>query len=257
MAAIRLNKLLSQAGIASRRVADELIRQGRVSVNGHAAAELGTKADPERDEIKVDGRRLGRAPERRYLLMNKPRGVVSTRTDPQRRTTVIDLLSRAKIKGYFYPVGRLDADSEGVILLTNDGEFAERVTHPRYEMERTYEAQVEGVPDPRDLERLRKGIIIEGRRTAAAQVRLVRVVPGKENSQAVVELTIREGRNRQIRRMCDAIAHPVARLRRTRIGTISGGGLRPGQIRDLTPAEILALTRPAVSAPRRAAPSRS
>jgi pseudouridine synthase len=257
MTVVRLNKILSHAGLASRRVADELIRQGRVEVNGHPVSELGSKADPERDDIRVDGRRLGRAPQRRYIQMNKPRGVVSTRTDPQRRTTVIDLLTLAGVKGYFYPVGRLDAESEGVLLLTNDGDFAERVTHPRYEMARTYEAQVEGVPDERDLERLRRGITLDGRRTLPATVRLARVVPVKGGSQAILELTLREGRNRQVRRMCDAIAHPVERLRRTRIGTLSAAGLRPGQIRDLTPAEIKALVRLPVSAPRRAAPSKN
>ena len=243
MSLIRLNKLLSHAGIASRRAAEDLIRQGRIELNGHIVTELGTKADPERDDVRVDGRRLGRAPERRYLLMYKPRGIVSTRTDPQRRTTVINLLAAAGINGYFYPVGRLDAESEGLILLTNDGDFAERVTHPRYELERTYEAQVEGVPEERDLERLRKGVTIEGRRTLPAKVRLLRHVGGRGSAQAVIELTIREGRNRQVRRMCDAIAHPVDRLRRTRIGPISGGALRPGQIRDLTQAEIQALTK--------------
>src|SRR5262245_17655001 len=166
---IRLNKLLSHAGIASRRLADDLIRHGRIEINGHVVTELGTKADPERDDVRVDGRRISRAPERRYLLMNKPRGVVSTRTDPQHRKTVIDLLVLAGIKGYFYPVGRLDAESEGLILLTNDGDFAEKVTHPRYELDRTYEAEVEGVPDARDLDRLRHGVTIDGRRTLPAK----------------------------------------------------------------------------------------
>jgi len=125
---IRLNKLLSQSGVASRRAADELIRQGRVEVNRQVVSALGTKADPARDEIRIDGRRLKAVPARRYLLLNKPRGVVSTRSDPQGRTTVVDLVTRAGIGGYFYPVGRLDFDSEGLIILTNDGEFAERVT---------------------------------------------------------------------------------------------------------------------------------
>jgi pseudouridine synthase len=254
---IRINKLLSHAGIASRRMADELITQGRVELNGHVVTELGTKADPERDDVRVDGRRLGKAPERRYLLLNKPRGIVSTRTDPQQRRTVIDLVAMAGIKGYFYPVGRLDFDSEGVMLLTNDGDFAERVTHPRYELERTYEAQVAGVPDAKDIDRLRKGVTIEGHRTLPAKVRVLREVGGKGSTGAVIELTICEGRNRQVRRMCDAIGHPVDKLRRTRIGTISAGGLKPGDIRDLTPGEIQALTRPAVSAPRRGSPSRS
>lgn len=241
MPSVRLNKLLSQTGVASRRLADELMRQGRVSVNGATITELGTKADPDRDDVRVDGRRLKLKQERRYLLLYKPRGVMSTRSDPQRRKTVVDLVAAAGVRGYFYPVGRLDYDSEGLILLTNDGEFAERVTHPRYELDRTYEALVAGVPDERDLDRLRRGVTIDGQRTLPAVVRLVRVIDGRDGSQAVLELTLREGRNRQVRDMCDAIGHPVDRLRRTRIGSISDRGMRNGQIRDLTPAEIKSL----------------
>ena len=235
---IRINKLLSTHGIASRRAADELITQGRVEVNGSVVTALGTKADPDVDEIKVDGRRLKTAPVKRYLLLNKPAGVVATRSDPQRRKTVIDLLGKVGISGYFFPVGRLDYDSEGLIILTNDGAFADRVTHPRYELERTYEALVEGVPDERDLERLRRGVPIEGRRTQPAKVKLLRVVTTKRGAQSILELTIREGRNRQVRKMCDGIAHPVAGLRRTRIGPISDSKLRTGQFRDLTAAEV-------------------
>jgi pseudouridine synthase len=260
---IRLQKILSQAGLASRRAAEELMRQGRVEVNGKPVTELGTKADPDRDDIRVDGRRVKPPPARRYLLMLKPRGVLSTRTDPQHRTTVIDLLARAGITGYFYPVGRLDYDSEGVILLTNDGALAERVMHPRYELERTYEAQVAGVPGDRDLARLRHGVLIDGRKTLPARVELLRVVHAKEGPQAVLEITIREGRNRQVRHMCDAIACPVERLRRTRIGPITGKGLRPGDFRDLSPAELRALTRAASpsagppTSPPPSSPSRS
>jgi pseudouridine synthase len=260
MADVRLNKLLSQCGVASRRAADDLIGQGRVELNGRIVTELGTKADPERDDVRVDGRRLKTGGERRYLLMYKPAGVVSTRSDPQRRRTVIDLLTTAGIGGYFYPVGRLDYESEGLILLTNDGTFAERVTHPRYELPRTYEAFVEGVPDERDLDRLRHGIEIEGRRTNPAIVKLVRVTPAHGHPQALLEITLREGRNRQVRHMCDAIAHPVARLRRTRIGSISDRVIKPGQIRDLTPAEVARLMKPttgSTSAPSAHAQSRA
>jgi pseudouridine synthase len=235
---IRLNKLLSSYGIASRRAADELIEQGRVQINGRAVTELGTKADPDRDDIRVDGRRLKTAPVKRYLLMNKPVGVMSTRSDPQRRTTVVDLLSRGGLGGYFYPVGRLDYDSEGLIILTNDGAFAERMAHPRHELERTYEALVEGVPDERDLERLRKGVPIDGQRTLPAQVRVRRSHKTRKGEQTVLEIVIREGRNRQVRKMCDSIAHPVARLRRVKFGAITDSKLRPGQFRDLTPAEM-------------------
>jgi 23S rRNA pseudouridine2605 synthase len=181
--------------------------------------------------------------ERRYLLMNKPRGVMSTRSDPQHRRTVIDVLAEAGVQGYFYPVGRLDYDSEGLLLLTNDGDFAERVTHPRYELERTYEALVVGVPDDRDLDRLRRGVVIDGKKTLPARVRVLRVLDSKGGPQALLELTLREGRNRQVRHMADAIGHPVDRLRRTRIGPIADRALRPGQIRDLSPREIASLQR--------------
>lgn len=239
--AVRLNKVLSMFGVASRRAADEMITQGRVELNGRVVTELGTKADLDKDEIKVDGRRLKVAPVKRYLLMYKPVGVMATRSDPQRRTTVIDLLAKLGITGYFYPVGRLDYDSEGLIILTNDGTFADRVTHPRYELERTYEAVVEGIPDERDLERLRRGVPIEGKRTHPAKISLKRTLPGRKGEQSVLEIVIREGRNRQIRKMCDAIAHPVARLRRLRIGSITDRRLRPGDFRDLTGPEIKSL----------------
>ncbi len=254
---MRLNKFLSQCGVASRRASDELIAQGRVTVNGRVVAELGSKIEPAGDDVRVDGRRVRQAAEFRYLLLNKPRGVVSTRSDPQRRTTVIDLLARAGIGGYFYPVGRLDYDTEGLLLVTNDGEFAQAVSHPSAELERTYEAQVLGVPDARDVERLRRGVTIDGRRTLPAHVRVLRVVRTRAGEQAVLELTIREGRNRQVRKMCDAIAHPVERLRRTRIGSIEDRSLRPGQVRDLTPAERRQLAGGRAAARRSKPSSRS
>jgi len=255
MPLLRLNKILSQAGAASRRLADELIQNGRVEVNGTVVSELGAKANPAADDIRVDGRRLKMDTERRYLLMNKPKGVLSTRSDPHKRKTVIEVLAAAGVKGYFYPVGRLDYDSEGLILLTNDGEFAERVTHPRYELERTYEAVVEGVPDERDIERLRRGVTIEGKRTLPATVFLTRVTDGRGGPQAVLELTLREGRNRQVRHMCSAIAHPVERLKRIQIGGLTDRNLRPGQIRDLTEDEVKALMSPEANAPMRPLPT--
>jgi 23S rRNA pseudouridine2605 synthase len=168
----RLQKILSQAGLASRRTTEQLMREGRVTVNGRTVTELGTKADPAADDIRVDGRRV-RPPERkRYLLLNKPRGYVSTRDDPQRRPTVIDLL--AGVREYVYPVGRLDFDSEGLLILTNDGDLTARLTHPRHGVERVYEARVRGVPDRHALERLAGGVVIDGRRTSPARARLVR-----------------------------------------------------------------------------------
>jgi pseudouridine synthase len=249
---IRLQKILSHAGVASRRAAEELIRQHRVEVNGAVVTELGTKADPEHDEIRVDGRRLPKAsPVRRYVLMFKPREVMSTRADPQRRTTVIELLGRAGIHGYFYPVGRLDFESEGLLVLTNDGEFAERLTHPRHEVERVYEAHLLGVPDERDIHRLQRGIVIDGRRTRPARIHVRGTYAAGREEHTLVEITLHEGRNRQVRRMCEAIGHPVVRLIRTRIGTIADKRLRPGQIRDLTPQEVASLMEGASPARRR------
>src|SRR5580765_8037014 len=159
----RLQKILSQAGIASRRASEQLMLEGRVTVNGDTIRELGTKADAARDDIRVDGRRIKIAAHHVYVLLNKPRGYVTTRSDPQKRPTVIDLL--AGVRDYVYPVGRLDYETEGLLILTNDGDLAARLTHPRHGVARVYEAHVRGVPDARDLARLAKGVVIEGRRT--------------------------------------------------------------------------------------------
>jgi 23S rRNA pseudouridine2605 synthase len=252
---VRLQKILAMSGVASRRAAEELIRQGRVSVNGHTVTELGTKADPSTDEIRVDGRRL-KGPERlRYLLLYKPTGVVTTRSDPGRRPTVLHLLPG--VREYVYPVGRLDYDSEGLLLLTNDGDLAAQLTHPRHGVEREYHAWVLGVPDDRDLQRLGRGVPIEGRRTEPADVTLVHHGRGKRSGQAMLSIVIREGRNRQVRKMCDAIGHPVESLIRVRIGPLKDSRLKPGQFRDLTDEEVQRLkkaahsgTRPRASAPR-------
>src|SRR5213596_2337298 len=168
----RLQKILSQAGIASRRASEQLMLEGRVTVNGVTVTELGTKADPSHDDIRVDGRRIKSDERRRYLLLNKPRGYVTTRSDPQRRPTVIDLLRG--VREYVYPVGRLDFESEGLLLLTNDGDLAARLTHPRHGVARVYEARVLGVPDAHDLDRLARGLVIDGRPTQSANVRMVR-----------------------------------------------------------------------------------
>src|SRR6266849_7742848 len=164
----RLQKILSQAGVASRRASEQLMREGRVSVNGVTILELGTKADPARDEIRVDGRRVKVVEYHRYLLLNKPRGYVTTRSDPQRRPTVIDLLRG--VREYVYPVGRLDYESEGLLLLTNDGDLAARLTHPSHGVVRVYEVGVRGVPDAHDMSRLTKGVTIDGHRTQPAEV---------------------------------------------------------------------------------------
>jgi 23S rRNA pseudouridine2605 synthase len=248
----RLQKILSAAGIASRRAAEDYIRQGRVTVNGEVVVELGTKADPEADDIRVDGRRVKPAGRRLYILMNKPRGYITSRSDPQHRPTVIDLLKDAGIRDYVYPVGRLDFDSEGLLVLTSDGDLAAHLTHPSHEVEREYHVQVRGVPDRHSLERLARGVVIEGRRTAPARVRLRRTFDSPAGEQAVLSIVIHEGRNRQVRKMLDAIAHPVVRLRRVRIGPITDDRLKPGEFRELTSREITALT-----ATRRAASPRT
>lgn len=227
--------------MSSRRVAEELIKQGRVEVNGHVANELGTRANPDVDDIRVDGRRLKMGGDRKYYLMYKPRGVVSTRSDPQQRETVIDVLARAGVKGYFYPVGRLDYDSEGLLIMTNDGTLAEKVTHPKHELERAYEVRIAGLPEERDLDRLARGIVIDGRRTLPAGVRVIRTYPDKAEPQALIEVVIKEGRNRQVRRMFEGTGHPVIELRRTRIGPITDRRIKPGQVRALTPDEVKAL----------------
>jgi pseudouridine synthase len=235
----RLQKVLAQAGIASRRAAEKLIAEGRVSVNRTTVREMGVKADPAVDDIRVDGRRL-RAPERhRYILLNKPAGVVTTRSDPQRRRTVMDLIEG--VREYVYPVGRLDYDTEGLLLLTNDGELAARLTHPRHEVERTYEAHLAGTPDDDAIDQLRRGIPLDGRRTLPAEVTRLSRVPvnaGRQARNSVVLITIREGRNRQVRRMCEAVGHPVQKLRRVRFGPIADKRLRPGEWRELTKIEV-------------------
>src|ERR1044071_1289115 len=166
----RLQKILSQAGVASRRASEQLMLEGRVTVNGKTVRELGTKADLSHDDIRVDGSRVKAAERHRYILLNKPRGYVTTRSDPERRKTVIDLLRG--VKEYVYPVGRLDYDSEGLLLLMNDGELAARLTHPSHGIARVYEARVLGVPDAHDLDRLARGVTIDGRRTGPADVQI-------------------------------------------------------------------------------------
>jgi 23S rRNA pseudouridine2605 synthase len=236
MPEIRLQKILSMSGVASRRAAEALIVQGRITVNGRPVTALGSKADPVADDIRVDGRRIRGAESVRYLLLHKPRGYVTTRSDPSRRRTVIDLLKG--VREYVYPVGRLDYDSEGLLLLTNDGALAAALTHPRHRIEREYHAWVLGEPDGRDLERLERGVSIDGRRTLPATVKAIHHGRGRHAGQTLLAITIREGRNRQVRKMCEAIGHPVASLTRVRIGPIADAKLRPGEFRDLAAEEV-------------------
>lgn len=230
----RLQKILSAAGVASRRASEQMILEGRVTVNGDTVRELGTKADPGRDVIKVDGRRIKTVVRNRYIALYKPKGYVTTRSDPEGRRTVMDLVGEGD---YIYPVGRLDYDSEGLLLLTSDGDLAARLMHPRHEVEKTYEVIVAGMPDVRALEKLKKGVFIEGGRTAPAHVHVGSIVKGARPTTKLT-IVIHEGRNRQIRRMCSAVGLPVRELRRVRMGPIGLGRLKPGQWRDLTADEV-------------------
>jgi len=244
---VRLQKILSVAGIASRRSAERLIADGRVTVNGQLARRLGTCADPGADDIRVDGRRVGAARQRRYLIVHKPRGYVTTRIDPQRRRTVLDLVPR--VRDYIYPVGRLDYDSEGLLLLTNDGDLAARLTHPRHGVPRVYEATVMGVPTPLQLRRLARGVNIKGRRTLNTEVRLLSNRRLRQGNHARVQIVLREGRNRQVRQMFETIGHPVVRLRRTALGPLRLRGLKVGEARNLVREELEALRRAAIVLP--------
>jgi pseudouridine synthase len=245
----RLQKILSQAGIASRRASEQLMLDGRVTVNGTTVRELGTKADPAADDIRVDGRRISVPEHHRYVLLNKPRGYVTTRSDPEQRPTVLDLLKG--VREYVYPVGRLDFDSEGLLILTNDGELAARLTHPRHGVPRVYEAKVLGTPDEHDLKRLSRGVLVDERRTGPAEVQLL---PPGRSANATLRITVREGRNRQVRKMCEAIGHPVDHLKRIAIGPIRDQRLKLGFWRDLTDEEVRRLQAAARSVP--AAPGR-
>jgi 23S rRNA pseudouridine2605 synthase len=215
--------------------------EGRVTINGATVRELGTKADAARDDIRVDGVRVRPPREPVYLLLNKPKGVVTTRHDPEGRTTVMDLVPA--VAGLF-PVGRLDVTTEGLILLTNDGAFAERVAHPRYEVARVYHAKVRGVPEPATLARLRAGVRVEGERLAVDEARVLQA----ENN-AWLELTLHEGKHHEVRRLLEAVGHPVSKLKRVALGPVTARGLEPGQFRSLAPHEVSAL-RSGVSAPR-------
>ena len=227
----RLQKVLARAGLGSRRTCEDLIAAGRVTVNGEVAT-LGTRADAETDAIEVDGARLAVRQDLVHYLLNKPAGVVTTAADPQGRRTVVDLVpAGARV----YPVGRLDIDTEGLLILTNDGELAHRLTHPSFGVDKEYLAEVEGTPSRGALRRLREGVDLDDGRTAPAKASLV--------GDSTVRLTIHEGRNRQVRRMCDAIGHPVRRLVRVRIGPVVDRRLPPGAWRALTQAELRALER--------------
>lgn len=233
----RLQKVLARAGFGSRRTCDDLIAAGRVTVNGEVA-ELGRRVDAEHDKIAVDGVAGSVRPGLVYYLLNKPKGVISTSTDPQHRPTVIDLVpSEPRV----FSVGRLDLDTEGLLVMTNDGDLAHRLTHPSLSVEKAYLVQVEGTPSPAAVRRLREGVELEDGMTSPAKVSLT--------PPNLLRLVIHEGRNRQVRRMCAAVGHPVVRLARYRIGPLADPSLAPGQWRHLEPSEVRSLEQAAAAAP--------
>lgn len=229
----RVHKMLARAGVGSRRFCEDLIMQGRVRVNGQAAR-LGQRLDPDRDVVEVDGVLVAVAEGLVHYLLNKPAGYLTTASDPHGRPTVLQLVpDRPRV----FPVGRLDADTEGLLLLTNDGELAQRLTHPSFGVAKEYLAEVEGRPSPGEIRRLRTGVMLEDGPTRPAKVALV--------GASLLRITIHEGRNRQVRRMCEAVGHPVVRLIRTRIGPVGERRLAPGQWRMLSAREVRSLAEAA------------
>ena len=233
----RLQKILSRAGLASRREAERWIVEGRVTVNGAVVRKLGSQADPAKDSVKVDGKRIKPAATPRYFAFHKPPGVVTTLNDPQKRPDLTQFTERLGSKQRVFPVGRLDYNSAGLLLLTNDGELAGRLTHPRFGVKKVYRVKLSACPSEEDFARLRKGIHLEDGITAPARARVVE----KLRKNAWVEIEIHEGRNREVRRIFEALGYFVEKLIRVRIGPLSLGRLRPGELRPLSQAEIEAL----------------
>lgn len=232
---IRLQKVIADSGLASRRKAETLIAQGRVTVNGAVVRELGTKVDPTKDHVKVDGRHIKPAPPYVYLMLNKPKGFVSTMQDPEGRVTIADLLDGVKVR--VFPVGRLDFDSEGLVLLTNHGELAQALLHPRFHVPKTYLVKVKGVLSDEEIRQLERGVKLEDGMTSPAAVKKVR----KAEANSWVEITIHEGRKHQVKRMCEAVGHYVLKLVRVRMGPLTLSNLPLGQYRYLTDREANAL----------------
>lgn len=228
---MRLQKYMAHAGLASRRVCEDILRAGRVTVNGKPAT-LGMVVDPARDKVLVDGRPIGRPERKRYLILHKPAGYVTTVRDQFKRKTVMDLIKGVPER--IYPVGRLDYDTEGLLILTNDGKLANRIMHPRYELEKVYLVTVKGQITLTALRQLRRGVELSDGKTAPARVELLM----NDGNSSMIRMAISEGRNRQVRRMCEAVGFPVVRLVRIAVGPIKLGKLKSGEFRDLTPAEI-------------------
>jgi 23S rRNA pseudouridine2605 synthase len=234
----RLQKILSRAGVASRREAERWIQEGRVTVNGAMVTKLGSQAEMGKDKIKVDGKLIAR-PTLTYLLFHKPAGIITSLHDPEGRPHLGEWLETLGKKGRLFPVGRLDFNSSGLLLLTNDGELAQKLTHPRYGVSKVYRVKVHARPSERELERLRKGIRLEDGWTAPARARIVEVLKKK----VWIELELREGRKREVRRMFEALGYFVEKLERIRMGPLRLGALAPGEYRPLLPQEISALKK--------------
>jgi len=233
----RLQKILAKAGIASRREAERMLMEGRVSVNGKVVETLGLKADPFKDHIRVDGKKLTHVEPKVILLLNKPRGYLSTVRDPKGRPTVLDLLK--DVKWRIYPVGRLDFDAEGLLLLTNDGDLANLLSHPRFSIPKTYLVKVRGIPDEKKLTRLKRGVMLEDGQAKAVSCNLIR----QREKNSWVRVVVTEGRNRLIKRMFSAIGHPVLKLKRIEYGPVRLGDLPFGQYRYLNSEEMEKLKR--------------
>ncbi|RKD34537.1 pseudouridine synthase [Thermohalobacter berrensis] len=229
---MRLQKFMAKCGVASRRKSEKIILDGRVKVNGKVITELGYKVNPDKDIVKVDNRLIKLEDEKVYIALNKPVGYVTTVSDQFNRPTVIDLIKGVKQR--IYPIGRLDYDTSGLLILTNDGDLTYKLTHPKHEVVKTYIAQIKGIPNEVELKKFREGIEIDGRITAKAKIKVLK----KYNSTSIVEIQIHEGRNRQIRKMCEKINHPVVKLKRIKIGNLILGNLKEGNWRYLNKSEI-------------------
>ncbi|HKW72321.1 MAG TPA: pseudouridine synthase [Candidatus Dormibacteraeota bacterium] len=240
-----MNRFLARAGVASRRAADDLIASGSVLVNGERPPAAGVLVDPARDHVTVKGERVRPATTHRYLMLNKPLGVIATARDESSRTTVLDVIGAEGAGGHrLFPVGRLDADSTGLLLLTDDGDLAYRLTSPRFEVAKEYEVTVAGVPTPKDIGALRRGVELDGKVTAPAQVDLLQATRGdRDSGRAQLRIVIHEGRNRQVRRMMQAVGHRTQSLRRTAYGPVRLGRLKTGGWRVLSGGEVAALRR--------------
>lgn len=235
MEPIRLQKVLAQAGVASRRAAEQMISQGRVRVNGLTVTEMGLRVDPELDDIRVDGSPVTVGHSKVYWLLNKPQGCVTTVRDPQGRRTVMDWIPESAER--VFPVGRLDYDAEGLLILTNDGFLAHRLQHPRFGVLKTYEVKVKGHPGPEALQQLARGVNLEEGRTAPARVKLLRRLAGA----AWLEMVIHQGWYRQIKRMCGSLGYPVLRIKRIGYGPLELGKMKPGELRPLSSLEVESL----------------